>query len=136
MLRAKDVMTTSVIAVTPETTLFATIKLMLENNVSGLPVVDDQNCVVGVLSEYDAISLLYGADSRTSYVKNYMTRDVVGCDAECSLGEIVDLFLQQSMRRVPIVTDGKLVGVVSRRDLVRRAYENANENPASVEQVS
>ncbi len=119
MYHVKDIMCDRPIAVRPEKTIDEAIELLVDNRVSGLPVVDGQGLLVGVISEVDIINLVYKADIEGSVVGDYMSRVTQSLEAEASLDDAASIFCGKNIRRIPIVSDGKLVGIVSRRDLIR-----------------
>src|SRR6516162_4436631 len=149
-MRAMDVMTSEVISVDPDTSVQALAALLSERGISGVPVVDADNRVVGVISEGD---LVYRVETGTErrkeartgrrrswwldriasdrelardYVKSHgrtvrdvMTRNVVVVDDTTELADIAILLETKRIKRVPVVRDGRLVGIVSRANLVR-----------------
>ena len=119
MYHVKNIMTDSPVVVRPETTIDEAIEILLDRRVSGLPVVDGQGSLLGVISEVDIIDLVYKADIEGSIVGDYMTRETQFLDAEASLDDAASMFCGKNIRRIPIVQDGKLVGILSRRDLIR-----------------
>lgn len=141
-MKAADVMTRKVLCVTPSDSVRAAARLMLENHVSGLPVTDDQGHVVGMLTEGDLLergematepgvspwrALWLGpqrlaeryvhAHGRT--VQEVMTCDVIAVGGETPLGEVVALMESRGIRRLPVLENGRLVGIISRADLLR-----------------
>ena len=123
MNQVKDIMTEEVIVVSPEATIDKAISLLLDHRVSGLPVVDGDNLLLGVITEFDIIDLVYNADIEESIVADYMTKVVNSLDVEASLDEAANIFCNNSIRRVPIVQEGRLVGVLSRHDLINFVRE-------------
>ncbi len=123
MHQVKDIMTDRTVVVGPDTTIDEAIAKLLDHRVSGLPVVDDEGLLMGVISEIDIIDLVYEADVDASTVRDHMTRDVRSLDAEASLDDAASIFCKKSIRRIPIVQDGRLVGILSRRDLIRFVRE-------------
>lgn len=139
-MKAKDVMTTKVVTVSPDHSIRHAAKIMMENGVSGLPVVDDAQRLVGVISEGDMLrrtELGLGGMVATageeadreqkarSYVKAHswrvsdvMTPDPVVVDEETSLASIAALMGEREIKRVPVLRDGALVGIVTRADLL------------------
>ena len=112
--QAKDIMTTTVITVTPETKVKEAIRLMVKKEVSGLPVVDEAGKVVGLLTEADAL----GARSNQN-VESAMTKRVYKAKPSDSVKAIGATLMKHKIKRVPVVDkSGKLVGVVSRRDVL------------------
>lgn len=141
-MQAKDVMTTNVITITPDTRVIDVAKLLLEHHISAVPVVDADGRVLGIVSEEDLIhrpelgvrrrrggwlSFLAGDEEVTAeYVKTHglraaevMTRPVVTVSEDTSLGAIAELLEARHIKRVPVVRDGRLVGMVTRVDLLR-----------------
>ena len=124
MLTIKSIMKTNVITVRPETPIYEALDLLFKNQISGMPVVNGQNEVVGILSEKDVLRILLDDKLIVKHtVSDYMTRDVVCFTEEDSAVDICKFFIRSHVRRVPIVKDGKLVGVVSRRDIVELILE-------------
>ena len=118
MFKAKTVMTTDVISVKKQTEIYEAIRTMVENNITGLPVVNDDMSLAGVISEKDVLSLLYNIQDKPGKVEDLMTKDPVCFNAEDSLIDIAECFIENNFRRVPIIAEGKLVGVVSRKDII------------------
>jgi CBS domain-containing protein len=123
MVKIKTIMTTSVIAVTKDTDIYRAIRTMVANNVTGLPVVADDQTLVGVVTEKDVLRLLYNVDDHPGTVEDFMTRDVVAFDREDDLLDIAERLRANNFRRVPILENGKLVGIVSRKDVIRHVKE-------------
>jgi len=141
-MRAAEVMTRDVATVRPETAIAEAIHIMLDRRVSGLPVVDDAGAVVGILSEGDLlrrvelgtehrrpawVSFLRGPDreavdyvrTHTLRVDDVMTRRPDTVDESAPLDEVVAHMTHRHVRRLPVTANGRLVGIVSRADLVR-----------------
>lgn len=117
MLEAGAIMTKNVLTVAADTPVLDAAKLLVERKVSGLPVVDEESRLVGILSEKDILKLLTNVDFQKC-VRDYMTTDVICFEQSDSIEEICQFLIDNNIRRVPILTDGKLVGIVSRRDLI------------------
>ncbi|NIR61759.1 MAG: CBS domain-containing protein [Gammaproteobacteria bacterium] len=136
---AKDVMTRDVATVTPETRVEDIAKLLLRRDISGVPVVDARGRLVGMVSEGDLIrrgetegrrswwlNLLTGPEERArdylkahgGHAEDVMTREVVSVSEETPVGEIARILERRRIKRVPVVRDGKLVGIVSRANLL------------------
>lgn len=118
MYRVQDIMTEEVVVVPPTATINTAISLMIDHEVSGLPVVDDDRTLLGVITELDIIDLVYDADIDTALVADYMTTEVNSLTVDASLDAAASIFCSHSIRRIPVVNGQKLVGVVSRRDLI------------------
>ena len=118
MFKAKDIMITDVIAVKGQTPIYEAIRILVENNVTGLPVVDDDMNIVGIVTEKDVLTLLYSIEDRIGKVEDFMTREVICFDEDDSLIGVMECLMQNGIRRVPITSQGKLVGVISRKDII------------------
>ena len=120
MLPVKDYMTTDVLTVGPRADIHEAILLMVEHNITGLPVVDREHHLVGIVSEKDVLQLLVNSEDKPGCVQDYMTTKVTAFREDDSLIDIAECFFNASFRRAPILSaDNKLVGVISRRDLIR-----------------
>ena len=125
MFEIKNVMTKDVIFVKKYTPITEAIRIMVEKNITGLPVVDDKERLVGIITEKDVMMLLYNFGERSGRTEEFMTSDIVSFDCEDSLVNICDCLLGNHFRRVPIVTGAKkrLVGIISRTDIIRCIFQ-------------
>ena len=119
MLKAKDIMKTNVLAVAADADIYRAIRTMVENNITGLPVVDGNRMLVGIVTEKDVLRLLYEIEDRPGTVEDFMTRSVVAYDQEDAVAAIAEGLAAHHFRRVPILSDGRLVGIISRKDIVK-----------------
>jgi CBS domain-containing protein len=140
-MRAKDVMTRRVAAIGPGATVREAARLMIERDVSGLPVVEEDGRVIGMVTEGDLVrrreldtepegawwlvALADGAarDYRKAHamsVRDVMSRPVFGVRPGATLRQVAKLMHERGIKRVPVLEDRRLVGIVSRADLVRR----------------
>lgn len=120
MFKAKDIMTKAVICIRPDMLIYDAIRTLVDRNVTGLPVVDADLALVGMLSEKDVLKTLYATeDSAKQTVNDFMSKTVISFDANSSLIELCDCLIEKNFRRVPVTEDGKLVGIVSRSDVIR-----------------
>jgi CBS domain-containing protein len=141
-MKGQDIMTRDVATVRPETSVRDIAALMMEKQISGVPVVGDDGTIVGIVSEVD---LLHRAEVGTErkhkwwfwvfadsdaaareYAKAHglaardvMSRYVVSVRDDADVRDVADILDRQRIKRVPVVRDGRLVGIISRRDLVR-----------------
>jgi CBS domain-containing protein len=142
-MHASDVMTGTVITATPETTVREAAKQLADNRIGGMPVVDVDGRVVGIISEGDLLHRVeLGTGSRrrawwleffestrelaSTYVKEHartvkdvMSEDVISVVEDTPLDEIAELLERHRIKRVPVLRDGQLVGIVSRANLIR-----------------
>ena len=124
MIPVKTIMTAEVITVSPQTPIHDALNMLTTNAISGMPVVDDAQKLVGILTEKDVLQiLLNGKVSPNAVVADYMSRDVVSFKEDDSAVAVCEFFVKNPMRRVPIVRDGRVVGIVSRRDIVSLIME-------------
>jgi CBS domain-containing protein len=117
--RARDIMTTTVVTATKDMLITECIALLLRWHISGLPVVDDEGQVIGLLTEHDILNFAFSGDAADSTAEEGMTADVTTFTAETEVEEIVNAFAAKRIRRAPVLEDGRLVGIVSRRDILR-----------------
>ncbi|MHC4460153.1 MAG: CBS domain-containing protein [Planctomycetota bacterium] len=119
MLKAKDIMTENVVSVKKDTPIYEALDLLSEYNITGIPVVRDDMILVGVLSEKDILRLFYAhEDEEEGTVNDFMTQPAVHFDEEESLLDICDCLMNNYFRRVPVTSGGKLVGIISRKDII------------------
>ena len=141
-MRARDVMVSAVVTASPDTTVEVLARLMINLRISGVPVLDKDGVLVGIVTEGDLLRRVETGTERHSprwseafssnsqlaaeYVKSHakrvaeiMTREVFSVDETATLGEIADLLEEKKIKRVPVVHDGKVVGIVSRADLLK-----------------
>jgi len=152
-MRVGDVMTRNVVAVRPDDTILKAARLMLQNRISGLPVVDSEGGLAGMLTEGDFlrraeidtghrrpkwIEFVLGpgrlADEYTRAsgrkVEEVMTQDPVTVGEDVSLATAVELMERKRIKRLPVLRDGKVVGIISRANLVRALVSLAQDSKA------
>ena len=120
MLTAGDFMTKKVISVTKETPIYDALELLRKNDITGMPVIEDDMTLVGVITEKDALKLFFAdGDDQNKTVEFFMTQPAVSFGMSESLESICDFLMAKYFRRVPVVsTKGKLVGIISRPDII------------------
>ena len=126
----KDFMTSDIVSVDPDDTVEEVISLMLKHGISGLPVVDMADRLVGVVTEFDLLDMVWDPNTDKNKVYHYMTRDVYTVDEDDDICSMTDLFHRMSIRRLPVMRENQLVGLISRRDLLRH---NLKQRRASTE---
>lgn len=120
MLHAKDIMTTKLITIKPDAKVKDAIKLIVKNNISGLPVIDENREVIGIVSEKDLLDLLFNPKDLDAPISKIMMTRITTIPGEKSLFDVGEIFLSNSFRRLPVVDeDKKIIGLISRRDLLR-----------------
>ena len=119
MLKAKDIMTEYTISVREKTPIYEAVELLVKHNISGLPVVEDDMTLVGVLSEKDVITLFYGEKGdEEKTVGDFMTQPAIYFDEDDGVWNVCDFLVKNIFRRVPITSKKKLVGIISIRDVL------------------
>jgi CBS-domain-containing membrane protein len=151
-MKAADIMTRRLITIDPDSSVADAAKSMLENRISGLPVIDAQGRLVGLISEGDLLHRAeMGTDQRQrrswwlnlisgptgaadDYVKSHsrrvgdvMTQSVVSVSSDASLNDIVRVLERHRIKRVPVLDNGQLVGIVSRANLLQALASGAAE---------
>jgi CBS domain-containing protein len=149
---AGDLMTRDVALVHPETSLLEAVELMAQRRISGMPVLDDDGTIVGMISEGDLVrwhegyterqarwldmladgfllapAFLEGIREQSRKVKSVMSRGAISVTEDVPARDVAHLMYSKNIKRVPVVRDGKLVGIVARSDLVRALAEKLAE---------
>ena len=124
MLTAGAIMTTDLVTVRPDSSIAEAIELLLNQSISGLPVTDDDGHLVGVITEFALLAVAYDKRVKNHTVNQYMTREVITVDLNDPISRIADLCIVHRVRRVPVMLDGRLVGVIARRDVLRALVES------------
>jgi CBS domain-containing protein len=119
-IKAADFMTKKVIAATEDLPLTEVIELLVKHNISFLPVLDAEQNFLGVITEYDVINFASSGEADRTKVKEAMSRQVVHFSPEDNFETIVNECLTKRIHRAPIIEGGKVVGIVSRRDILRQ----------------
>jgi CBS domain-containing protein len=122
-------MQTNLITVTEQTPIHEVIDVLAENKITGVPVVDGHDRLVGIISEKDILIMAYHKITDTCdeamnsrKISNVMTSEVVSFGPESNLADICQCFMNSPFRRVPVLDDGRLVGLISRKDIVSFAF--------------
>jgi CBS domain-containing protein len=144
MLKAGDIMTKDVITVTPEATVETLARLLMDNRISGVPVVDSEGNLQGIVTENDLIRknarlhiptvirlfdafIMIGAGKMEDEIKKMAaitveeicTKEVVSIEEDTTLEEIATIMAERHIHLLPVVRDGKVVGIVGKADMVR-----------------
>lgn len=125
-IAVKDYMSASLVTFPPDMDVMNAIDVLVKNRISGAPVVDERGNLIGLLSEKDCMKVAIQAgyyEELGGRVEDYMTKQVVTVEAEASVLEVAKLFMEKGPRRYPVVEDNRLVGQISRRDVLRSLLE-------------
>jgi CBS domain-containing protein len=117
-----DYMVTDLVTVTPDTDIHHAIRMLLERQLSGLPVVDEAGEPVGFLSSKDCLKIAFGAayhQDGGGRVSAFMSHRVHTIPSNMDIVEAADILLKTGYRRLPVVAEGRLVGVISRYEVLR-----------------
>ena len=123
-LKVKDYMTKRLITFRPKTNVVEAMDVFLKNRISGAPVVDDDGNLVGILSEVDLMQVIVQDsyyDESVGIVSDYMRTEVDTVDPEMDIYTLAEKFIKEHRRRFPVMHEGRLVGQVSRRDVLQAA---------------
>jgi CBS domain-containing protein len=124
-MRAAQIMRRPVLAATRKTTVRNLITHLVANQISGLPVVEPDGTVVGVVSEGDVLRVLVEGDPLGGLlVQDIMTTEPVTVDSETPMSEVLYTMHTEAILRVPVTKAGMLVGIISRSDLIRTVAES------------
>ena len=133
MLKAKDIMTEEVISVKKDTPIFEAVELLAKNSITGIPVVEDDMTLVGILSEKDVLGLFYALkDVENKTVNDFMTQPAVHFNENESLLDICDCLMNNPFRRVPVTSKNKVIGIISRQDFVEYILRLRRESVGTV----
>ena len=124
----KDYMSGKLVAFMPDTDVLDAIHELLQHRIAGAPVVDDHGNLVGMLSEFDCMKVVLTAGYHGEPggpVSDLMATEVKTVDANMSIIDLAELFMQSGIRRYPVIKDNRLVGQISRRDVLRALSEIA-----------
>jgi predicted transcriptional regulator len=130
-LTVRDVMETRFVSLRKDMDIYEAIELIIDKGLMGAPVVEN-NVIVGVFSEKDCFRVLSNWTFQMSNptggtVEHYMTREILTVDAGTSLASVVSKFLSQFYRGLPVEENGQLVGLISRRDILKTMMRIEND---------
>jgi len=121
-------MDTVVPTLNPEDEILYAVKFLLQNRVTGAPVVNTDNEMIGILSEKDCLRILSGGKDNKDYpsgtVREYMSTSVTTVSPNMNIYFVAGMFLNDVVRRFPVVENGKLVGAITRFDILRAVETN------------
>ncbi|WP_027138248.1 CBS domain-containing protein [Gaetbulibacter saemankumensis] len=132
-LLVSDYMSTNLITFTPDQSIESVMQELIKHRISGGPVVNDKNELVGIISEGDCIkqiseSRYYNMPMQDQTIEKHMVKNVETIDGNMSIFDAANKFLQAKRRRFPIVENGKLVGQISQKDVLKAAMEFKGHN--------
>ncbi|VAW96277.1 hypothetical protein MNBD_GAMMA20-1119 [hydrothermal vent metagenome] len=122
----RDYMTTTLFTLQQSLEVLRAVRILVEHDISGAPVVDENGKLVGILTERDCMRIDLEAGYYEDYggrVENYMSRNVVSVEPDMSILELAKRFIDAPYRRYPVVKNDRLIGLISRRDVMRALDE-------------
>ncbi len=132
-LKVSDYMSTNLITFTPDQTLESVIQALIKHKISGGPVVNKNMELIGIISEGDCIkqiseSRYYNMPMQDKTIENYMALNVETIDGNMNIFDAANKFLDAKRRRFPIVENGKLIGLISQKDILKAAMKLKGQN--------
>jgi CBS domain-containing protein len=121
----RDIMSKIVVSVRPDATVMDAVKVLTKHHLSGAPVVSTQGELVGFISEPNLMDILFDERTRCEKVSEFMSRDVHAVQPDDPISNAASLFAIYGIRRLPVIENGHLIGVVTRRDLLAYSLRTA-----------
>ncbi|MFY0687271.1 MAG: CBS domain-containing protein [Cyclobacteriaceae bacterium] len=123
-VHVQDYMATKLVTFHPDQPIFEVMDLLMKKKISGGPVVNESNELVGVISEGDCLKEIvkgkyHNIPIASGNVSDYMAKDVVTIAPDANVFEVANMFLEKRLRRFPVIKNGKLVGQISQKDVMR-----------------
>jgi len=131
-------MHTNLISITSETPIVDVVDILGDTKMTALPVVDSEGNLMGIISEKDVLVIAYQVITdyydmnKRKTAGDMMVKSLVTFSPNDNLADICQCFMNRPIRRVPVVEDGKLIGVISRRDIIFKAFASHSENKQTV----
>jgi CBS domain-containing protein len=133
-MKVKDKMTKNVASITPDTTIVQAAQLMERHNIGSIPVVDQDN-LVGIITDRDIVvrNIAHGIDPKTTPVSSVMTTQVVSVTPDADVDEVTNKMAMNQIRRVPVLDNNKLVGILAIGDIATDKKFNMEASKALTE---
>jgi CBS-domain-containing membrane protein len=129
----EDYMTRRLITFRPDQTMDQVLDLLLAKNISGGPVIDENNNLIGIISEGDCLKEVVkgkynNVPTLSGYVRDHMATDVKSVSPDLNIFELAQMFLNMRLRRFPVMKDGRLLGQISQKDVMRAMIKLHNDS--------
>jgi CBS domain-containing protein len=139
--RVSDFMTRDLITFKPEQKVISVVEMLIKHKISGGPVVNDKNELLGIISEGDCLkqiseSRYYNMPMEDDSVEQRMIRNVDTLDGNMNVFDAANVFLESRHRRFPIVENGRLVGQISQKDILKAALKLKGQNWNSTTKIN
>ena len=125
MSELEEIMSPDVVAITEKTTIPEAVALLVKHNITGLPVVDKKMRPIGIVSEKDILRVVYNFQTRKydssnpiNTIQAVMSTDIVSFDINDTIDNLCKCLMERDFRRVPILKNGRIIGIISRKDLL------------------
>lgn len=119
MYEVKDAMTREFLSISPDASVHDAIELLLDRNISGVPVLDGAGRIVGMITQFQLLEVLYDPNVENKRVYDFMTKRLITIGEGDMLARAAGLMVLHRIRRLPVLREGELVGIISRGDLLR-----------------
>ena len=119
-------MSTKLVSFAPETSIHEAIESLLKNRISGAPVLDGIGTLVGIITKRDCLRIAFSASYHQGYggpVSEFMSVNVETVSADQDIVSVAELFIEHHFRRFPVMDNGRVVGVISRHDVLQALHE-------------
>jgi len=132
-IQVKDYMSTNLITFKTSQSIEEVIETLIKNRISGGPVVNDNNELIGIISEGDCIkqiseSRYYNMPMESHSIEKHMVKNVETIDGNMNIFDAANKFLEAKRRRFPIIENGKLIGLISQKDILKAALQLKGQN--------
>ena len=135
---AGEIMTRRLVKLDPEMNVFKAIDLLVKNRISGAPVVDDKGTLLGMFTEKSCLAVMVDAAYEglpANLVGSFMNEPADTINEDTGMLSMAQIFLNKQTRRLPVLRQGKLVGQVSRRDVIGAATKIMKQSPSRENQL-
>jgi CBS domain-containing protein len=123
MLTARDIMTPHIVSIRPTSSVRTAVERLISEQISGLPVVDENERLVGIITEFALLAIAYDPTVAKDSVAQHMTTEVLSVNVDDPIRRVADLFIVHRVRRVPVLENGRIAGLIARRDVLKAVYE-------------
>ena len=126
LIRVRDYMSAENVTFRPDMEILEAVHILVSRRISGAPVLDDHGTLIGMLSEKDCIKVALNAAYHNEWggrVEEYMSRDVVTADADASIVNVAEMFVNTPLRCLPVMERMRVVGQITRHDILRAMEE-------------
>ncbi len=125
-MQAKDIMSTKIVGIKRDALVKDAIDLLINHSISGLAVFDENENIVGIVSEKDILIAYDFLNDIHEPIDDFINTDIISVSPETDVEEISKTLVQRNIKRVPVLSDGQLIGIVSRHDILK-AIKQMNE---------